>query len=156
MRFNRYPHNWRKVSSIIRRLANGRCEWCHEPCEMYELSVHHKGVPYADGRPGDPRDKHDVRRENLSAYCYLCHFRAEMGYTQPLPAWKQHRALNIGVGLVPLRQSNPIHHPFYWQAVQDVHYALLRWAKRSGKSRYDYLITIHPVVVDSFVEDIAA
>lgn len=37
------------------------------------LTVHHRGVPYPDGRPGDPHDKLDVRPENLAALCQRCH-----------------------------------------------------------------------------------
>lgn len=37
------------------------------------LTVHHIGVPYPDGRPGNPHDKMDVRPENLIAVCQRCH-----------------------------------------------------------------------------------
>ncbi len=66
-----YPSNWKKVSLLIRALADGHCQNCGELCE--HLSVHHIGVACADGRPGDPRDKHDLRRENLIALCFTCH-----------------------------------------------------------------------------------
>lgn len=43
-----------------------------------ELSVHHKGVDYSDGTPGDPDDKLDNRPENLVALCARCHFIEEI------------------------------------------------------------------------------
>lgn len=42
------------------------------------LTVHHIGVDYPDGTPGDPRDKMDVRDENLIAYCQRCHLLADL------------------------------------------------------------------------------
>ena len=42
------------------------------------LTVHHIGVPYPDGRPGDPHDKMDVRPENLVALCQRCHLLADL------------------------------------------------------------------------------
>lgn len=42
------------------------------------LTVHHAGVPYADGRPGDPDDKRDNRTKNLRRLCQRCHFKADM------------------------------------------------------------------------------
>jgi 5-methylcytosine-specific restriction endonuclease McrA len=45
---------------------------------MWELSVHHLGVPYAIDRAGDPSDKHDIRRENLVALCWDCHRAADV------------------------------------------------------------------------------
>lgn len=41
------------------------------------LTVHHAGVPYADGRPGDPDDKSDNRLANLFRLCQRCHFKAD-------------------------------------------------------------------------------
>jgi 5-methylcytosine-specific restriction endonuclease McrA len=113
-----YPRNWKKVSKIIRRLANGRCEWCG--CETNELSTHHIGTPYADGTPGDSHDKHDLRRENLAALCWPCHRDADQLYpidpTSPkylaMRRYKEnkrlrkqlkreaHQALGIGTGLL--------------------------------------------------------
>ncbi len=105
----KYPPAWKKISALIRRLAQDTCEWCHEPCAT--LSVHHIGAPRATGRGwkhGDPSDKHDVRRENLAALCWRCHRAAD----QPLyEKWKagqakrqakreQHAALGIGTGLI--------------------------------------------------------
>jgi hypothetical protein len=83
-----YPRNWRKVSRTIRRIAGNRCEWCHVPNGVplpsgrsgkVILTVAHLGVPWADGRPGDKHNKHDVRRENLAALCQKCH----LGYDRP-------------------------------------------------------------------------
>jgi hypothetical protein len=109
--YAKYPQCWPKVSRIIRRLANGHCEWCHKRCYMWELSVHHIGAPLATGRGwkrGNPSDKHDIRRENLVALCKDCHASADA------PIYKQwqrrkakreaqrqaHAALQIGTGLV--------------------------------------------------------
>lgn len=83
----RYPTNWRKVSLLIRRIAGWRCEWCKIPngvplpsgrAGKVVLTVAHLGTPYADGRPGDKHDKHDIRRENLAALCQACHLRYDL------------------------------------------------------------------------------
>jgi hypothetical protein len=99
-----YPRCWPRVSRIIRRLARGRCAWCHERCHMWELSVHHLGAPYADGKPGDPHDKHDIRRENLVALCWDCHRMADAPiferYKQRKGQRKQHASLGVGTGLI--------------------------------------------------------
>lgn len=42
------------------------------------LTTHHKGVPKADGSPGDRGDKMDCRDENLAALCQRCHLLADM------------------------------------------------------------------------------
>lgn len=86
----KYPSNWPKVSGIIRSLAHWRCAWCGARNKKrlpgrkrrVVLTVHHIGVPYANGMPGNPGDKHDLRRENLIALCQECHDLAEHGYTQ--------------------------------------------------------------------------
>lgn len=48
----------------------------HKPV-MVRLSVHHRGVKKANGRPGDPHDKMDCRPENLLVVCARCHFEEE-------------------------------------------------------------------------------
>jgi 5-methylcytosine-specific restriction endonuclease McrA len=81
-----YPSNWKKVSRTIRRIAGNRCEWCQyclgecysDGQPVVRLSVHHQGAAYANGTPGDPHDKHDLRRENLVALCDRCHFQADL------------------------------------------------------------------------------
>ena len=83
----RYPACWPKVSRLIRRLAGNRCEWCGiangaplpsgRPGKVV-LTVAHLGTPYADGRPGNKHDKHDIRRENLAALCQACHLRYDL------------------------------------------------------------------------------
>ena len=102
----KYPSCWPKVSYLIRRLASGTCEWCH--CPTKQLSVHHIGVPYANGRPGNPHDKHDLRRENLAALCSDCHEAADQAHSAYAIArsvqFHKHRALQLGTGLVPYRQ----------------------------------------------------
>jgi hypothetical protein len=99
-----YPPCWPKVSQIIRRLAQGRCEHCRRRCALWELSVHHLGTLYADGRPGDPQEKHDIRRENLVALCLECHRAADAPTTARYQECKarreQHRSLGVGTGLV--------------------------------------------------------
>ena len=99
-----YPRCWKKVSLIIRRLAHGRCEWCRQRCRMWELSVHHLGAPYADGKPGDAHDKHDLRRENLVALCWDCHRAADAKTYARCKERKakreQHASLGVGTGLV--------------------------------------------------------
>lgn len=45
---------------------------------LVRLSVHHRGVPYLDGSPGDPHDKMDNRDENLLVVCARCHFQEEL------------------------------------------------------------------------------
>ena len=85
MTYKGYPRNWKKVSRTVRRVTGYRCEWCQRhQGERYPngrvvtISVHHLGAAYANGRPGDPHDKHDVRRENLVALCGQCHFQADL------------------------------------------------------------------------------
>lgn len=104
----KYPRNWKKVSLLIRRLANGHCEWCGAECS--NLSVHHIGVPWADGRPNSPSNKHDLRRENLVALCWPCHQEADRPAHERWLARKAarytkrevHRSLGIGTGLIPI------------------------------------------------------
>jgi hypothetical protein len=84
---SRYPPNWNKVSRTIRQVAGWKCEWCgiangvplpSGRAGKVVLTVAHLGAPYADGRPGDKHDKHDVRRENLAALCQACHLRYDL------------------------------------------------------------------------------
>jgi len=49
----------------------------HKPVTVV-LTVHHIGVPKADGTPGDPHDKADCRDENLTALCQRCHLLADL------------------------------------------------------------------------------
>ncbi len=87
MEKKRYPAGWPKVSRTIRRIAGNRCEWCQIPNGAplpsgrpgkVVLTVAHLGTPYANGRPGDKHEKHDVRRENLAALCQACHLRYDL------------------------------------------------------------------------------
>lgn len=84
---SRYGPNWPKVSRTIRRIAGNRCEWCGVPNGVplpsgrkgkVILTVAHLGTPFADGRPGDRHDKHDIRRENLASLCQSCHLRYDL------------------------------------------------------------------------------
>jgi len=72
----KYPKGWPKVSYLIRKLANEQCEHCKRQFKLTKLSCHHIGAPFV-GSPGDPRDKHDIRRENLVALCRPCHVEAD-------------------------------------------------------------------------------
>jgi hypothetical protein len=103
-----YPANWGKVTQVLRRVV-GRCERCGA---TQDLTVHHQGIPYPDGRPGDPRDKHDLRRENLICICCACHDRAEPVRVQirEIKARRKrrrarHRALGVGTGLVLYKEG---------------------------------------------------
>ena len=79
-----YPAGWTRISERIRfGRARGRCEWCGaengkpHPASpvgsIVVLTVAHLGTVFPDGIPGDKRDKHDVRGENLAALCQRCH-----------------------------------------------------------------------------------
>ena len=89
---SRYPDNWKDISHHIRfERAGGRCE-CAGECDTHNgrcdakhnephpvtessviLTTAHLGVDRPDGKPGDKRDKMDVRPENLKAMCQRCH-----------------------------------------------------------------------------------
>jgi hypothetical protein len=104
----KYPRCWKRASRIIRSLANGVCQRCGQACDF--LEVHHVGAPFANGKPGNPHDKHDLRRENLLPICYTCHDELEhvgaIRHKQKARRKKRrarveaHRALGIGTGLV--------------------------------------------------------
>lgn len=72
-----YPCSWPRVCRVLKRVVGYCCEACgaYLP-EPGALSIHHKGVPFVC-RPGTPRDKHDLRRENLSVLCFPCHELAD-------------------------------------------------------------------------------
>lgn len=122
---NSYPKNWKKASRTLRRIV-GHCEVCGVELPACNLTVHHAGVDYADGRQGDPRDKYDLRRENLVTCCVTCH--AQLDNT-PSPYGSQaerkrirkqarlerrrerfalHRSLNVGTGLVPYHHTQAL------------------------------------------------
>lgn len=156
--YGKYPRNWKKASRTIRRITGYLCEQCGKPAH----SVHHKGMPFATGdgwRPGKRSDKHDLRRENLASLCYDCHNDADGGaldwysHLRKRGASKKrkHRALGIGTGLVPLKPVRLT--AFHWLAFASLHYALLRWSKRTGRSRYQLTTTVlpAPVIVDSYI-----
>jgi len=102
----RYPHNWKRASRTLRRVV-GRCERCG--ATGVPLSVHHVGLPYANGKPSTPHDKRDLRRENLQVLCDPCHWMVD------IPLWKshlrrekkreRHAALGVGTGLVLYRSA---------------------------------------------------
>ena len=78
LKFRQYPSNWKKVSLTIRRIAGWKCELCGKPAH----SVHHVGAPLATGdgwKPGNKRDKHDIRRCNLLSLCFECHDEQDGG-----------------------------------------------------------------------------
>lgn len=106
----KYPNCWPKVTYVIKRLARFHCERCGQKKSKSfyrQLTVHHIGAPYADGRPGNPRDKHDIRRENLIVLCNRCHDEVEpkrKKYRRKdekrMSKVARHRALGVGTGLV--------------------------------------------------------
>jgi 5-methylcytosine-specific restriction endonuclease McrA len=110
---SKYPTCWKRASATIRRLAGGVCQRCGQPA--HDLSVHHIGTPFADGRPGDKTDKHDIRRENLIALCFTCHdeldhIRIVRAKQRERKARRQarraaHQALGIGTGLILYQPS---------------------------------------------------
>jgi hypothetical protein len=99
--YDRDPPDWKAISKRIRDRSGGQCE-CMGECGLHKtnpgprrccerngqpakwakgkivLTVAHLGVPKADGTPGDPRDKMDVRDENLKALCQRCHLRYDI------------------------------------------------------------------------------
>jgi ribosomal protein L34E len=109
-KITKYPAGWKRASRIIRRLAGNHCQRCGQVNDC--LEVHHIGSPYADGRPGNPHDKHDIRPENLIAICFTCH--DEIEHVKAIRYKKReqrrrrrarleaHRALGVGTGLVVL------------------------------------------------------
>lgn len=83
----RYPADWATISQRIRfGRAGGRCERCGaqhgqphpRTGSRVVLTTAHIGAPHADGRPGDKRDKMDVRDDNLLALCQACHLREDI------------------------------------------------------------------------------
>lgn len=105
-----YPNSWPKVAQVLKHVARYRCERCGAEGD---LSVHHVGAPFADGRPGDPRDKHDLRRENLQVLCRSCHANAECEQSERDLEWRIDQAWRrayhiylvgrfVGTGLVAL------------------------------------------------------
>lgn len=107
---SKYPRNWPRASRTLRRVI-GHCELCGS---TEALTVHHRGAPLADGRPGRKEDKHDLRwPENLQVLCWPCHeaidhlriVRSKRARKQRRRQAKleQHRALGIGTGLVLVR-----------------------------------------------------
>lgn len=107
-RRDRYPDNWREISLSVKEKAGWVCQQCGVPnrvwitrhrfapvqwelCEpdwrgnyywnparLVILTVHHAGVPYPDGTPGDPCNKMDNRPENLFCLCQRCHLLADL------------------------------------------------------------------------------
>lgn len=88
MQRSRYPENWEEISHYIRFVrAGGKCEGspAYPDCRAEHgqphpvtrskvvLTTAHIGAPQADGRPGNPHDKMDVRPENLRSWCQRCH-----------------------------------------------------------------------------------
>jgi len=100
--YRKYPPDWGDISKRIRERAGNVCEECGVPNGSHVtrakgdrsqwtqveagkgtrivLTVHHIGVDHADGTPGDPRDKMDVRDENLIALCQACHLAADLDH----------------------------------------------------------------------------
>ncbi len=89
MQRERYPPDWKQIAAQVKARAGWRCEGCGiahgterpnakgRPFKE-RIAAAHLGVPYEDGRPGDPRDKMDCRDENLAALCTVCHLRTDV------------------------------------------------------------------------------
>lgn len=71
---------WQDKDGLLHRMDEMPDEYAgfydKDPTEIV-LTVHHKGVPYPDGTPGDPGNKFDNRDENLEALCQFDHFAAD-------------------------------------------------------------------------------
>jgi len=67
---------WAKLA----RMERGRLWYRVEDPEATKiiLTVAHLGAPHADGTPGNPHDKMDVREENLGALCQRCHLMFDL------------------------------------------------------------------------------
>jgi hypothetical protein len=107
IRLNRYPDCWLKVRHAIYRVTSGHCERCGRYVSPRRYTIHHIGAPYADGRPGNPTDKHDIRRENLVMLCNQCHCAIDPSRAGLLKVKKKrdhkrkvHAAWGVGTGLV--------------------------------------------------------
>lgn len=93
-----YPGNWRRANYAMRRWRGHRCERCQS---AEHLTVHHCGTAFADGCPGDRRNKHDIRPENLAVLCRRCHTLIENELIErERQTLSNHRALGIGTGLI--------------------------------------------------------
>lgn len=102
----KYSSGWIRASKRLRRAVR-HCERCGAVLPVRRLEVHHMGVPYADGRPGNPRDKHDWRRENLLVLCSPCHDEVDQRVErrqQGKARREAHDALGVGTGLVLYRE----------------------------------------------------
>lgn len=82
MDYTRYPADWKAIALATKEAARWICQdcemQCRKPSETFDthkrtMSVRRADVMHADGRPGDPHDKMDVRPENLLALCSRCH-----------------------------------------------------------------------------------
>jgi len=79
-----YPDDWEELSNQIRfDRAKGKCEdcgrshkaryWNGQRFITVILATVHLGIDKPDGSPGNKRDLHDCRPENLKALCQRCH-----------------------------------------------------------------------------------
>jgi hypothetical protein len=102
---SRYPVNWKEISLRIREREGWRCKFCGaqqgQPNPFTGsrviLTVAHLGVPYPDGRPGNPHDKMDVREENLAALCQRCHLNYDRDeHKQNAATTRHHKRLAAG------------------------------------------------------------
>lgn len=68
------PAQWVLFDDLLNSVPTSQYDdSAYYPPVRVMLTVHHRGVPYPDGRPGDPHDKMDCRPENLFALCQRCH-----------------------------------------------------------------------------------
>jgi hypothetical protein len=106
MDYTRYPADWKAIALATKKAAAWICQdcgmQCRQPGEAFDthkrtMSVHHVGAPHADGRPGDPHDKLDVRPENLLALCSRCHLIRDLPiHVQHAAETRRRRRLNAG------------------------------------------------------------
>lgn len=103
----RYPDSWDHIARCIKDRDGWTCQACGVQHNTYivrlrtnpkvyryitkqqaedeyaiyatriVMTVHHIGIDYPDGTPGDPDDKMDCRPENLITLCPRCHLLAD-------------------------------------------------------------------------------
>lgn len=82
------PAQWTLFDDLLNSVPTSEYDdSAYYPPVRVILTVHHVGVPYPDGTPGDPHDKLDCRPENLQALCQRCHLLADL----PLHIANAHR-----------------------------------------------------------------
>lgn len=107
IRMKRDPFVWKELmpdEAAVWDKVNQLPNFWHKPVRVV-LTVHHRGVPYPDGRPGDPHDKMDCRPENLVALCQRCHLREDIAL-HVANAHRTRRQKKIDAGQAELWESD--------------------------------------------------